>query len=151
MKKKLISMMTASSLIASGSFVYNQAEAQQQAVPSNASVSQEKSETANGWMYAKTVKRSTKFEDTTTKGIIAGLGGLIGYAAAGPAAAALTPTATAILNSGIETVYFYDKQYVRMASATLQTKHVLKVYADPDYEELIDSKTLITNDMGGPK
>lgn len=59
--------------------------------------------------------------------------------------------AAQIINDNIKTVWIVDKQYVRMAGATMQTKHVMTVYSDSKYKHKIGSKTLITNDNGGPK
>lgn len=46
-------------------------------------------------------------------------------------------------------VYYSDKQYFRMAGATLQIKHVVSVYKDSSRAKKLTTQTYITNDIGG--
>ncbi|MEK5109899.1 hypothetical protein MHI57_24870 [Cytobacillus sp. FSL K6-0129] len=109
-----------------------------------------KAEAASDWIYVDTVKRSTKNNDTTTKGAIASIGALLAIPM--PYTAPLSAFATVIISDNIKTAYFKDKRSMRMAGTVFQTKHEITLYTDSSYKKQKGKKvTIIHNDTGGPK
>ncbi|MBD8016812.1 hypothetical protein [Planococcus wigleyi] len=97
------------------------------------------------WISAGTKKYSQKMVWTTAAAASAGIG-LYLKIPHFSGAALLINYVIANKNSW---VYYSDKQYFRMAGATLQIKHVVTFYKDSARTKKINSQTYITNDNGG--
>lgn len=108
----------------------------------------QQAEAANSWEYVKTSKKNTKFNDITFGATLAAISSALGYVI--PASAPASAFANYVVDHNLKTAYFVDKEYVRMAGATMQTKHVITMYTDSSYSKKAGTKTLITNDSGGP-